>query len=153
MGMTLSTKPEEIYRAIVESTAYGARKIVQTFNESGVPVKEFIAAGGLIKNKFVMQIYADVLNMPITVIKSAQGPALGSAIHAAVAAGSYENVQSAAAAMGGVAEERYQPIPANAKVYDELYELYNQLYESFGHNGAMHSLRAIRDRALTGSVK
>jgi L-ribulokinase len=55
--------------------------------------------------------------------------------------------------MGGVAEERYQPNPANAQVYNELYELYNQLYESFGHNGAMHSLRAIRDRALTGSVK
>ena len=153
MGLTLATKPEEIYRAIVESTAYGARKIVQTFNESGVPVKEFIAAGGLIKNRFVMQIYADVLNMPITIIKSAQGPALGSAIHAAVAAGAYKNVQSAAAAMGGVAEERYQPNPANAQVYNQLYELYNQLYESFGHNGAMHSLRAIRDRALTGSVK
>jgi L-ribulokinase len=152
MGLTLSTKPEEIYRAIVESTAYGARKIVQTFNESGVPVKEFIAAGGLIKNAFVMQIYADVLNMPITIIKSAQGPALGSAIHAAVAAGAYKDVQSAAAAMGGVTEERYQPIPVNAQVYDELYKHYNDLYESFGHNGAMHSLRAIRDRALTGSV-
>ena len=151
MGLTLSTKPEEIYRAIVESTAYGARKIVQTFNESGVPVKEFIAAGGLIKNSFVMQIYADVLNMPITIIKSAQGPALGSAIHAAVAAGAYKDVQTAAAAMGGVADERYQPNPANAKVYNELYKHYNELYESFGHNGAMHSLRAIRDRALTST--
>ena len=151
MGLTLSTKPEEIYRAIVESTAYGARKIVQTFNESGVPVKEFIAAGGLIKNKFVMQIYADVLNMPITIIKSAQGPALGSAIHAAVAAGAYKDVQSAAAAMGGVAQDRYQPIAANAKVYDQLYKHYNELYESFGHNGAMHSLRAIRDHALTST--
>ena len=151
MGLTLSTKPEEIYRAIVESTAYGARKIVQTFNESGVPVKEFIAAGGLIKNRFVMQIYADVLNMPITIIKSAQGPALGSAIHAAVAAGAYKDVQSAAAAMGGVAQDRYQPIAANAKVYDQLYKHYNELYESFGHNGAMHSLRAIRDHALTST--
>jgi L-ribulokinase len=151
MGLTLSTKPEEIYRAIVESTAYGARKIVQTFNESGVPVKEFIAAGGLIKNSFVMQIYADVLNMPITIIKSAQGPALGSAIHAAVAAGAYKDVQTAASAMGGVAEERYQPNPANAKVYNDLYKHYNELYESFGHNGAMHSLRAIRDRALTST--
>ena len=96
-----------------------------------------------------MQIYADVLNMPITIIKSAQGPALGSAIHAAVAAGAYKDVQSAAAAMGGVAQDRYQPISANAKVYDQLYKHYNDLYESFGHNGAMHSLRAIRDRALT----
>ena len=72
--------------------------------------------------------------------------------HAAVAAGAYKDVQSAAAAMGGVAEERYQPIPANAQVYNELYMHYNGLYESFGHNGAMHSLRAIRDRALIGSV-
>lgn len=149
LGLTLSTKPEDIYRAIVESTAYGARKIVQTFNESGVPVMEFIAAGGLIRNNFVMQIYADVLNMPITIIKSSQGPALGSAIHAAVAAGAYRDVKTAAAAMGGVAEERYQPNSANAEVYTELYRQYNRLYEEFGHNGIMHSLRAIRDRALT----
>jgi len=152
MGLTLATKPEEIYRAIVESTAYGARKIVQTFNESGVPVKEFIAAGGLIKNSFVMQIYADVLNMPITIIASAQGPALGSAIHAAVAAGAYPDVVTAGAAMGGVAQESYQPNAANAKVYDQLYRHYNELYEDFGHNGAMHSLRAIRDRALLGGT-
>ncbi len=153
VGITLATKPEEIYRAIVESTAYGARKIVQTFNESDVPVKEFIAAGGLIKNSFVMQIYADVLNMPITIIRSAQGPALGSAIHAAVAAGAYPDVVTASAAMGGVAKESYQPNAANAKVYDQLYCHYDKLYEDFGHNGAMHSLRAIRDRALLGGTK
>jgi L-ribulokinase len=153
VGMTLATKPEEIYRAIVESTAYGARKIVQTFNESGVPVKEFIAAGGLIKNSFVMQIYADVLNMPITIIRSTQGPALGSAIHAAVAAGAYPDVVTAGAAMGGVAKGSYQPNVANALIYDQLYHHYNELYEDFGHNGAMHSLRAIRDRALLGGTK
>jgi L-ribulokinase len=153
MGLTLATKPEEIYRAIVESTAYGARKIVDTFNASGVPVKEFIAAGGLIKNKFVMQIYADVLNMPITIINSAQGPALGSAIHAAVAAGAYKNIQEASAAMGGVAQEKYTPIAANAKVYNQLYKHYNDLYESFGHNGAMHSIRDIRDAAIAQGNK
>jgi L-ribulokinase len=150
VGMTLATKPEEIYRAIVESTAYGARKIVQTFNESGVPVKEFIAAGGLIKNSFVMQIYADVLNMPIRLIRSAQGPALGSAIHAAVAAGAFPDVSTAATAMGGTSEESYQPIAKNAKVYDQLYRHYDELYEQFGHNGLMHSLRSIRDSALLG---
>jgi L-ribulokinase len=153
MGLTLATKPEEIYRAIVESTAYGARKIVETFNASGVPVKEFIAAGGLIKNKFVMQIYADVLNMPITIINSAQGPALGSAIHAAVAAGAYKNIQEASAAMGGVAPEKYTPIAANAKIYNQLYKHYNDLYESFGHNGAMHSIRDIRDAAIAQGNK
>ena len=153
MGLTLATKPEEIYRAIVESTAYGARKIVETFNASGVPVKEFIAAGGLIKNKFVMQIYADVLNMPITIINSAQGPALGSAIHAAVAAGAYKNIQEASAAMGGVAPEKYTPIAANAKIYNQLYKHYNDLYELFGHNGAMHSIRDIRDAAIAQGNK
>lgn len=150
VGLTLATKPEEIYRAIVESTAYGARKIVQTFNESDVPVKEFIAAGGLIKNSFVMQIYADVLNMPIRLIRSAQGPALGSAIHAAVAAGVYPDVATAAAVMGGTSEETYQPIAAHVKVYDQLYRHYDELYEQFGHNGLMHSLRSIRDSALLG---
>jgi L-ribulokinase len=148
VGLTLATKPEEIYRAIVESTAFGARKIVETFNQSGVPVKEFIAAGGLIKNRFVMQIYADVLNMPITVIKSAQGPALGSAIHAAVAAGAYKDVVAASAAMGGVEDEKFIPNPSNALIYNELYLHYNNLYERFGHDGMMHDLRRIRDTAL-----
>ena len=153
LGLTLSTRPEEIYRAIVESTAYGTRKIIETFNKSGVPVKEFIAAGGLIKNKFVMQIYADILNMPITVIKSPQGPALGSAIHAAVAAGAYRDVVEAASAMGGVAEEKFIPIAANAAIYNELFRNYDKLYEEFGHNEMMHDLRRIRDRAILNGVQ
>jgi L-ribulokinase len=151
LGLTLSTRPEEVYRAIVESTAFGARKIVETFNSSGVPVTEFIAAGGLIKNKFVMQIYADVLNMPITIIRSAQGPALGSAIHAAVAAGAYKDVVAAAAVMGGVEQFKFTPNSQNAKVYDQLYRHYNSLYEEFGHNKVMHDLRRIRDTALMGA--
>lgn len=148
LGMTLATKPEEIYRALVESTAFGAKKIVNTFNESGVPVKEFIAAGGLIKNKFVMQIYADVLNMPISIIKSPQGPALGSAIHAAVAAGAYADVVEAAAVMGGIEKERFIPIPQNVKIYNKLFDYYNDLYESFGHNGMMNKLRHLRNQAI-----
>lgn len=151
LGLTLSTRPEEIYRAIVEATAFGTRKIVETFNESGVPVKEFIAAGGLIKNSFVMQIYADVLNMPITVIKSAQGPALGSAIHAAVAAGSYKNVVEASAAMGGVEDKKFIPIYENVQTYNELYRHYDHLYRDFAHNNMMHDLRRIRDNALSQS--
>jgi len=153
LGMTLATQPEEIYRAIVESTAFGTRKIVETFNESGVPVKEFIAAGGLIKNSFVMQIYADVLNMQITIIKSAQGPALGSAIHAAVAAGAYKNVREASAAMGGVEPKKYVPISKNVEVYNELYRNYDRLYRDFGSNKIMHDLRRIRDTALLHASK
>jgi L-ribulokinase len=148
VGLTLSSRTEEIYRAIVESTAYGTRKIVDTFNKNGVPVKEFIAAGGLTKNKFVMQIYSDVLNMPITVIRSSQGPALGSAIHAAVAAGAYGDVVVASDAMGGVKDEKFIPILENVKVYKQLYEHYEALYQEFGHNGMMHQLRQIRNIAL-----
>ena len=148
VGMTLATTPEDVYRALVESTAFGARKIVEAFNNSGVPVKEFIAAGGLIKNKFVMQIYADILKIPIHIIRSQQGPALGSAIHAAVAASAYSSIQSAAAAMGGVEKDLYWPIESNSAVYDKLYFHYNLLYETFGHNEMMHDLRSIRDKAI-----
>lgn len=150
IGMTLATKPEHLYRALVESTAFGARKIIETFNASGVPVKEFIAAGGLTKNRFVMQTYADVLNIPIHIIRSQQGPALGSAIHAAVAAGAYPDIQHAAKAMGGVEEDFYEPIEINGLVYDKLYGLYSALYEIFGHNEMMHDLRSIRDSAISG---
>jgi L-ribulokinase len=86
--------------------------------------------------------------MPITVIKSAQGPALGSAIHAAVAAGAYKDVVQASAAMGGVEDERFNPISENAEKYNELFRHYDKLYEDFGHNGMMHEIRKIRDKAL-----
>lgn len=89
VGQTLATRPEQGYRALLEATAFGTRVIVETFAAAGLPVTEFIAAGGLLKNRHLMQMYADVLNRPISTIASAQGPALGSAIHAAVAAGAY----------------------------------------------------------------
>ena len=87
VGQTLATRPEDIYRALLEATAFGTRVIVETFRESGVPVEEFIVAGGLAKNALLMQVYADVTRLPLSIIDSEQGPALGSAIHAAVAAG------------------------------------------------------------------
>ena len=145
VGLTLMSKPEEVYQAIVESTAFGARKIVDTFNAHGVPVVDFIAAGGLIKNKFVMQIYADILNRPIHTIGSEQGPALGSAIHAAVAAGVYPDIQSASAVMGRLVRNAFIPNPDAAAVYARLYEHYLFLYETFGNGEMMHDLRAIRD--------
>lgn len=148
IGMTLATKPEDIYQALVESTAFGARKIVETFDKSGVPVIDFIAAGGLIKNSFVMQIYADVLNRPIHVINSEQGPALGSAIHAAVAAGAYDNIQAAAHVMGRLKRDAFTPRKDESMVYGELYKHYEKLYDAFGEGTTMHSLRSIRNRAL-----
>jgi len=146
VGMTLATKPEEVYQAIVESTAFGARKIVDTFETSGVPVTDFIAAGGLIKNNFVMQIYADILNRPIHIIGSEQGPALGSAIHAAVAAGAYPDIQAASQVMGRLVRNAFQPNQESVAVYEALYRHYLFLYETFGNGDMMHDLRAIRDR-------
>jgi L-ribulokinase len=106
----------------------------------------------LIKSAPIMQIYADVLRRPLSVIGSDQGSALGSAIHAAVAAGAYPDVPDAAAAMGRVKQEAYRPDPGRADVYDELYAEYVRLHDYFGRgeNQVMYRLRAIRDRALSG---
>ncbi len=149
VGLTLATTAPEIYLALLESTAFGTRMIIDTFTASGVPVTELVVAGGLIKSAPLMQIYADVTRRPLSVIGSGQGPALGSAIHAAVAAGAYPDVPAAAAAMGRIEEDVYRPDPARADVYDELYAEYVQLHDYFGRgtNEVMHRLRAIRDRA------
>ena len=143
IGLTLGTRPPDIYRALVEATAFGARKIVETFEDSGVPVDDFVVAGGLLKNQFVMQIYADVLRRPLHLIGSDQGPALGSAIHAAVAAGAYPDVRAAAAAMGKLERDAYAPDAAAADAYDELYTLYTRLHDHFGRDDddLMHRLR------------
>jgi L-ribulokinase len=126
--------------------------IMDTFRDSGVPVTDFVVAGGLIKSAPLMQIYADVTRRPLSVIGSGQGPALGSAIHAAVAAGAYPDVPAAAAVMGREQRDVYQPDPVRADVYDELYAEYVRLHDYFGRgeNKAMYRLRAIRDRALSG---
>ncbi|HLU28554.1 MAG TPA: ribulokinase [Glycomyces sp.] len=149
LGLTLATRPEEIYRALVESTAFGTRMIIETLVDSGVPVDEFVAAGGLLKNKWLMQTYADVLRRPITVLTSDQGPALGSAIHAAVAAGAYPDIQTASEAMGKVERAAYLPDEARADAYDELYAIYAELHDHFGRggSGALHKLHEIADEA------
>ncbi|RVX43505.1 L-ribulokinase [Nonomuraea polychroma] len=147
IGQTLATKPEDVYRALIESTAYGARMIVETFEKSGVPVEEFIVAGGLLKNPFLMQVYADVLRRPLSVIGSDQGPALGSAIHAAVAAGAYPGIEEAAAAMGKRTEAAYVPDEARADAYDRLYAEYRRLHDFFADGQMLHTLRAIRNEA------
>ncbi|MBB5785331.1 L-ribulokinase [Nonomuraea jabiensis] len=151
IGQTLATKPEDVYRALIESTAFGARMIVETFEKSGVPVEEFVVAGGLLKNRFLMQVYADVLRRPLSVIGSDQGPALGSAIHAAVAAGAYPGIQEAAAAMGKRTEAAYVPDEASADAYDRLYAEYRRLHDFFGDGKMLHTLRAIRNEAREGA--
>jgi L-ribulokinase len=149
VGTTLTTRTEEVYRALLEATAFGTRKIVETFNASGVPVTEFIVAGGLLKNAFLMQAYSDILRLPISVITSEQGPALGSAIHAAVAAGAYPDVRVAGDAMGKVERGRYQPSEERALAYDRLYEEYSTLHDHFGRgaNDVMKRLKSLKREA------
>jgi len=140
IGMTLATKPEEIYRALVEATAFGQRMIITTFENSGVPINEVYACGGIAsKDDFMMQIYADVLNKNIKIAASDQTPALGAAIFASVAAGAerggYDNVFDAAKAMGKVKEKYFRPIKENAEAYDRLFSEYKILHDFFGRGG------------------
>jgi L-ribulokinase len=150
VGATLTTKAEDGYRALLEATAFGTRKIVETFASSGVPVKEFIVAGGLIKNHFLMQLYSDITRLPLSVLESEQGPALGSAIHAAVAAKAYSSVREAADKMGRVSKALYVPNEERAKQYDRLYAEYELLHDYFGRgaNDVMKRLKAMRREVL-----
>lgn len=153
LGCTLVTKPEEIYRALIEATAYGTATIVNTFAAHGVPIDEIYCCGGLAaKNALLMQIYADVTGRPMRISASEQTPALGSAMHAAVAAGAsaggYATIQDAAARMARVKDEQYAPIPENQVVYRDLYAEYLALHDYFGRgeNDVMKRLRAIKER-------
>jgi L-ribulokinase len=154
VGLTLTTRAPEIYRALLESTAYGTREIIENFERAGVPVTDLVVAGGLLKNPVLMQIYADVCRRPLSVIDSDQGPALGSAIHAAVAAGVHPDVAAASSAMGRLRRGAYTPDPTRAAAYDELYAEYTRLYDYFGRgtNEVMHRLHAIRSRVRGGDA-
>ena len=123
--------------------------IVETFRGSGVPVEELVVAGGLAKNALLMQIYADVTRLPLSVIGSEQGPALGSAIHAAVAAGVYPDVPTAAKTMGKVRKDVFLPDEDRAQAYDQLFEQYVALHDHFGRaTSTMRRLKAIRRAAV-----
>jgi L-ribulokinase len=159
IGQTLATKAPEIYRALIESTAYGTREIIETLEGGGIPVQALVAAGGLPeRNQLLMQIYADVTNRKIGIVRSTQAPAVGAAMHAAVAAGveagGYPDIAAAAARMGGLRDEMYQPIPENAERYDRIYAEYKTLYDYFGRGGndVMKRLRAMRREALAKEV-
>jgi len=154
IGATLATKPEEIYRGLIEATAYGKRIIIETFQKNGVPIHELVACGGLPeKNKLLMQIYADVIGLPIRISASKQTPALGSAMFGAVAAGKslggYDSIYDAARVMAHLKEEKYTPDPENQKVYEKLYAEYVLLHDYFGRgsNDVMKRLKAIRSEA------
>jgi L-ribulokinase len=145
IGQTLHTKPEEIYRALIEATAFGARVIMERFEEYGVKVKEIIACGGIAeKNPFVMKIYADVLGKDIKISRSSQTSALGAAIFGAVAAGKerggYSKVEEAQEVICGIKPEIYRPDPKNHEIYNRLYKLYKELHDIFGTKNASYNL-------------
>ncbi|MBP1969301.1 L-ribulokinase [Virgibacillus natechei] len=151
MGMTLQTKPEEIYRALLEATAFGTREIVDAFHNNGLDVNELYVCGGLPhKNKLLMQIYADVTNRVIKVADSYQTPALGAAMFGSVAAGSsrggYDTILDATKKMARIKDEVIKPIPENVAIYEKLYQEYSTLHDYFGRgeNNVMKRLKAIR---------
>ncbi|MFA5783737.1 MAG: ribulokinase, partial [Phycisphaerae bacterium] len=159
LGQTLHTKPEEIYRALIEATAFGALTIINRFEEFGVHIKEVVNCGGIAeKNPMLMQIYADVTGREMKISRSAQTCALGSAIAAAVvagkAAGGYDDFNAAQRAMCGVKDVTYKPKAENVKVYQQLYKLYKQLHDAFGIDAdagrlanVMKDLLRIKERA------
>jgi len=156
VGLTLATTPEDIYLALLESTAFGTRVIVEAFEGAGLPVTEFAVAGGLKRNRLLLQIYADVLRRPISIATSEQAPALGSAIHAAVAAGVHPDVPAAAAAMGRIEHNVYTPDPGRADDYDQLFAEYRTLHDYFSGRGpaandVLHRLRQRRNTAAATS--
>ncbi len=136
VGLTLATRPEHIYRALIESTAYGMRAILENFEAAGVPVNRVCAAGGIAKkNRLMMQIYADVLDRELFIAAADNASALGSAVLGAVAGGVYPTVMEAAAAMGRVEEPSYKPVPEAVDVYRRLYGEYMTLHDYFGRGG------------------
>jgi L-ribulokinase len=159
LGATLLTRPEEIYRTLIEATAFGTRLIVDTFNESDVPVNELIATGGLPdRNKLLMQIYADITGLPIYVAESSQIGALGSAMHAAVAAGAeaggFESILEASEAMARLRQVQYIPISENSVIYDRIYAEYVQLHDYFGRgeNDVMKRLKNLKAEVIASSA-
>ena len=154
VGQTLHTTRAEIYRALIEATAFGARAIIDRIREYGVPIERVVCCGGIAeKNDVFMQIYADVIGQPMLIAGSAQAPALGAAISAAVTAGEFDSWPAAQKAMTFVKEKRFLPDPRAHAVYNELYAIYMELHDQFGNVGndtlgsVMKQLLSIRGRA------
>jgi L-ribulokinase len=156
VGQTLYTTPAEIYRALIEATAFGARAIIERIKEYGVPINRVVCAGGIAeKNSLLMQIYADITGCTMLVAGSSQACALGSAVSAAVLAGAHPDFPTAQKKMTSLKKVAYKPKAAAQKTYNELYALYRQLHDSLGGRnqsadlgGVMKQLLLIKDTAL-----
>jgi len=162
VGQTLHTSQAEIYRALIEGTAFGARMILERIESYGVPVSRVVCAGGIAeKNPMLMQIYADITGREMLISGSSQTCALGSAVSAAVLAGSslggYDDFESAQANMTRLNDVSYQPDPESQAVYDDLFALYKQVHDAFGGvavndlGGVMKDLLAIKERVRKGA--
>ena len=153
MGLTLATDPGEIYRALLEATVFGTRVIVESLEDVGIPVEEIVACGGLpFQNRLLMQLTADITGRPVRVAASRQTPALGSAMFAAVAAGSalggYDSIVEATEAMARLGDDEYLPDVQSQPIYDELFGIYRHLHDSLSSEASeMKRLRAVQDRA------
>jgi L-ribulokinase len=147
VGQTLHTTAAEIYRALIEATAFGALTIINRLEEYGVHVEQVVNCGGIAeKNPLIMQIYADVCHRPMKISRSGQTCALGAAIFGAVAGGGHASVEAAQAAMTGVKPEVYQPIPTHVAVYQRLYPIYKTLHDAFAATGTHGALgRVMKD--------
>jgi len=155
VGATLATRPHEIYRALIEATAFGTRKIIEAFTEKGIAIEELYACGGLAqKNSLLMQIYADVTGRPIKVAESEETCALGAAMHAAVAAGFYPDIHAAAKKMARIRKKVYRPNLRVKALYDCLYGEYTRLHDWFGRDPAspMKVLRRLKAAASSAGV-
>jgi L-ribulokinase len=144
LGQTLYTTPAEIYRALIEATAFGALTIINRFEEYGVKVEQIVNCGGIAeKNPLVMQIYADVTGRPMKISRSTQTCALGAAVAGAVVSGAHTSYARAQTAMTGVKQRAFLPNPRAHAIYRELYPLYRTLHDAFGTrawNGNLHDV-------------
>jgi L-ribulokinase len=158
MGATLATGPGEIYRALLEATVFGTRVIIETLEQSGIPVDDMVVCGGLpFQNRLLMQLSADITGRPVRVAESRQAPALGSAMFAAVAAGTdlggYDSIVEASQRMARLGPDEYLPNESTGPVYDDLYSIYKDLHDTMaGDKSGMRRLRSVQDRARKQTV-
>jgi L-ribulokinase len=155
IGATLGTRPHEVYRALIEATAFGTRKIIEAFTSQGVAIDELYACGGLAqRNPLLLQIYSNVTGRPIKVAASEQTCALGAAMHGAVAAGAYPNIHAAARRMARLQKRAYRPEDGAKRIYDRLYHEYTRLHDLFGRDAGstMKVLRRLKREGYTRTI-
>jgi L-ribulokinase len=157
VGLTLHTRPHHVYQALIEATAFGARRIIEQIESAGQPIEEVVAAGGLPwHSPYILQTYADVMGRPVRVARSRQGSAFGAALTAAVAAGVFDGVEQAQQKLTGVQDEAFRPDPGAYRVYDRLYRHYLAVHDAFGGvdghplGAVMKDLLDLRDETRAG---